>query len=127
MDLSYKVGWLTGSKHGTMMGVWADPNPHISKIWPHIHRCKGVRVHPHAHPQHMKVLKYFNTCNMDVRSRVGWFTASKHDTMMLFGLTLSPIFPKFGIWPPPAQVQLCKGAPICLSAAYEVAKTLHKH
>jgi hypothetical protein len=23
---------------------------------------------------------------MDVRSSVGWFTASKHDTMMLFGL-----------------------------------------
>ncbi len=65
---------------------------------------------------------------MDVRSRVGWFTASKHDTTMLFGLTLSPNFPKFGIWPPPAQVELCKGAPICPSStAYEVAQTLHKH
>ena len=30
-----------------------------TKIWPHLHRCNSVRIHPYAHPQHTKVLKHF--------------------------------------------------------------------
>ena len=33
--------------------------PNFSKIHLHLQRCISIRVHPYAHPQHIKVLKYF--------------------------------------------------------------------
>ncbi len=33
--------------------------PNFAKIHPHLHRWNSVRVHPYAHPQHIKVLKHF--------------------------------------------------------------------
>jgi hypothetical protein len=33
--------------------------PNFHKIHPHLHRCISIRVHPYAHPQHIKVLKHF--------------------------------------------------------------------
>ena len=36
-----------------------QPYPNFPKIHPHLQRCISIRVHPYAHPQHIKVLKYF--------------------------------------------------------------------
>jgi hypothetical protein len=33
--------------------------PQFSKIWPPYAWYNSVRVHPYAHPQHIKVLKHF--------------------------------------------------------------------
>jgi hypothetical protein len=33
--------------------------PIFLKIYPHLYGHKSVRVHPYAHPQHLKVLKHF--------------------------------------------------------------------
>ncbi len=92
--------------------------------------CTGVRVYWCTHmPIHSiwRCSNTFNTCNMDIRSRVGWFTASKHDTTMLYGLTLSPNFPKYGIWLHRwncVRVHLYAHHPQHMK---EVAQTLHKH
>ncbi len=32
--------------------------PNLPKIHPHLQRCISIRVHPYAHPQHIKVLKH---------------------------------------------------------------------
>ncbi len=52
------------------MGVWSlnrdlmtslglSHTPNLPKIIPHLQRCISIRVHPCAHPQHIKVLKHF--------------------------------------------------------------------
>ena len=52
------------------MGLWSLDNdltasfglshaPNFPKIHPHLQRCISIRVHPYAHPQHIKVLKHF--------------------------------------------------------------------
>ncbi len=61
---------------------------------------------------------------MDVGCSQQWFTASTMTLQCHLGSTL-PQFSK--IWPPPAQIQQCKGAPICPSTAYEGAQTLYIH
>ena len=33
--------------------------PIFSKIHPHLHIYYSIRMHPYAHPQHLKVLKHF--------------------------------------------------------------------
>jgi len=38
--------------------AWAPPYPKFPKICPHLHSYNSVRVHPYAHPQHMKVFKH---------------------------------------------------------------------
>jgi len=45
--------------HDTTMSYGIHLTP-VSLIWPSpAHRYNSVRVHPYAHPQHMKVLKHF--------------------------------------------------------------------
>ncbi len=95
--------------------------PQFSKIRPHLHMHNSVRVHPYAHPQHIKVLNHF----IHIQYRCGcsqwWFTASTMTPQCHMWFTL-PQFPK--IWPSPAQVYQCKGASICPSIAYEGSQTL---
>jgi len=31
----------------------------LAKTHPHLHTYYNIRMHPYAHPQHLKVLKYF--------------------------------------------------------------------
>ncbi len=69
--------------------------PSFPRFRPIPHRYNNVGVYTYINSQHMKILKHFYTSNIDVRYRVGWFRASKHDTTMLFGLRLMPSFPKF--------------------------------
>ena len=59
---------------------------------------------------------------MDVRCRVGWFTASTM-TLQHHSGSISPQFSKNP--PPPTQVYERKGAPICPSTAYQCTKTLY--
>jgi len=67
-----------------------------------LHRYHSVRVHPYAHPQHMKVLNHFiHTFNMDVRCSQGRLTASTKTLQCHLG----PALPQVSkILPSPAQV-----------------------
>ncbi len=49
--------WRLNHDLTTSLGLSHVPN--FAKIHPHLHRCKGVRLHPCAHPQYIKVLKHF--------------------------------------------------------------------
>ncbi len=63
----------------------------ISKIRPQPHRYNSVRVHPYAHPQHIKVLNHF----IHIQYRYGMQSvvvySLNHDTTMSFGLHLTPV------------------------------------
>ena len=77
--------------------AWAPPYPNFPKFGPHLHRYNSVRVHPYAHPQHMKVLKhivYFQYgCGM--QSVVAY--SLNHDTTMSFGPRLTTSFQNFAL------------------------------
>jgi hypothetical protein len=86
------------------MGVWSlnhdittslglGPTPIIRKSIPDLHRRNSVRVHPYAHPQHIKVLNTLYTYDMDVGCSLWGFGAS---TMILQHprAQLYPNFPK---------------------------------
>ena len=98
----------------------------LPKIHLHLHRWNSVRVPPYAHPQHIKVLKHcvctwyeFGMQSMELRSLNHDLTTSLNITKYqpcTQSLQKNP--------PPPAQVEQCKGAPICPSTAYKGAKTL---
>ncbi len=45
--------------HNTTLSFELHLTPIFQKFGPHLHRYNSVRVHPYAHPQHMKVLKHF--------------------------------------------------------------------
>ncbi len=101
--------------------MWAPPYHNFLKFCPHLHRYNSVSVDPYAHPRHMKVLKHFvyfqYRCGM--QSVVAY--SLNHDTLMSFGLHLTPIFQNL--------------APICTgisytcapSTAYEGAQSLSIH
>ena len=74
----------------------ALPYPQISKFRPHLHTCNSVKVHPYAHPQHMKWLKHFQCIQYRCKKQSEVVYSLKHDTMMLIGLSFTPKFPKFG-------------------------------
>jgi hypothetical protein len=68
--------------------------PNFSKIPPHPYRWNSVRVHPYAHPQHIKVLKHFlyiyNGCGVHF---MGVWSLN-HDITTSLGLSHTPIFLK---------------------------------
>ena len=49
--------WSLNDDLTTSLGLSHTPN--FPKIHPHLQRCISIRVHPNAHPQHIKVLKHF--------------------------------------------------------------------
>ncbi len=51
-----------------------------------------IRVHPCAHPQHMKVLKHFLYIQYGCGMQSVVVYSLNHDTIMSFGLHLTPIF-----------------------------------
>jgi hypothetical protein len=59
-------------------------------------QCNSVRVHPHAYPQHMKVLKHFSCSNMDVGNSQQWSTASSISSCHHFIATLTPNYQNLG-------------------------------
>jgi hypothetical protein len=72
--------------------VWAPPYPNLPKFGPHLHRYTSVRVHPYAHPQHMKVLKHFIYMQYGCGMQSVVVYSLNHDTTRSFGLHLTPIF-----------------------------------
>jgi hypothetical protein len=44
--------------------IWAPPYPNFPNIWPHLRRFNSVRMHPHAHPTHMILLKHLTYIHM---------------------------------------------------------------
>jgi hypothetical protein len=99
----------------------AQTYPNYSKIHPDLQRRNSVRVHPYAHPQHIKVLKRFvymlYWCGM--QSTGVW--SLNHDITTSLGLRHTPRFLKLH------RRKSVKCAPICPSTAYQGAKTICKH
>ncbi len=66
MDVGCSQWWFTDSTMTPQCHV-GSPLPRFPKYGPHLHRYNSIRVHPYAHPQHMKVLKHFiyaDLCDM---------------------------------------------------------------
>jgi hypothetical protein len=72
--------------------IWALPYYNFSKFGPHLHRYNSVRVHPYAHPQHMKVLNHFCYTQYGCGMQSVMVYSLNHDTITSFGLYLTPIF-----------------------------------
>jgi len=56
--------WMWDAVHGGLEHqhyniTWAQTYTNFPKIHPDLQRRNSVRVHPCAHPQHIKVLKHF--------------------------------------------------------------------
>ena len=87
MDVRSRVGWFTASKHDTMMLFGLTLSPIFTKfgIFPHLQRCNCVRVHPYAHPQHMKVLKHFLYIQYICGMQSVAVYSLNHDTTTSFG------------------------------------------
>ena len=92
------VRGLQPPKHDSMMLFGLHLTLEFPKLGPHLHRCNSVRVHPKSIHSIWRCsnTSYTSYSYIVVRSKVGWITASKHDTMMLLMLTLTPIFSNFG-------------------------------
>ena len=71
--------------------IWAPPYPNFPKFGHHFHRYNSVRVHPYAHPQHMKVLKHLTYIQYGWGMQSGVANSLNHDTTTSFGLRHSPI------------------------------------
>jgi hypothetical protein len=71
----------------------APPYPNFPKFGPHLHMYNSVRVHPYAHPKHMKVL---NLC-IHIQYRCGMQSvvaySLSHDTHNNF--IWAPPYPNF--------------------------------
>ena len=82
--------------HGMHSAVASGPNnncgpppPNFPNFVPHLHMYNNsVRVHPYAHPQHMKVLKHFIYLQYGCGMQFGTSCSLNHDTTTSFGSTL---------------------------------------
>ncbi len=72
--------------------IWAPPYPNRPKFGPHFHGYNSVRVHPYAHPQHMKVLKHLIYIQYGCGKQSAGVYSLHHDTTTSFGIRLTPIF-----------------------------------
>ncbi len=68
--------------------------PNFSKIHPHLQRCISIRVHPYAHPQHIKVLKHFEYVLYGCGMQSTGLWSLNHDLTTLPGLSHTPNFSK---------------------------------
>ncbi len=81
--------------HDTTMSFGLHLTPIFKKFGPHLHRYNSVRVHPYAHPQHMKVLKHFLYIQYECGMQSVVIYSLNHYTTMSFELHLTPIFQNF--------------------------------
>ena len=61
--------------HDTTTSLRLSHAPIVLKIHPHLYGHNSVRMHPYAHPQHLKVPKHFIS-NIDVGCSLWGFAAS---------------------------------------------------
>ncbi len=87
------------------MGVWRlnhditaslglSPTPIFLKSTPDLRRCNSVRVHPYAHPQHIKVLKHFVYIQYGCGMQSMGVWSLNHDIATSLGLSPTSIFQK---------------------------------
>ncbi len=106
--------------------IQARPYPIFPKTHHHLHTYYSIRMHPYAHPQHLKVLKHFLYIHYGCGMQSMGVWSLNHDTATSYRFSRIPHFP----WnsPPPAHVMVRhKGAPICPSTASQGAKILCIH
>ncbi len=104
--------------------LWAPPYPNFPKFGPYLHRYNSVRVHPDAHPKHMKVLNHFLYIQYGCGIQSVVVYSLNHDTTTLFGLQLNSIFQKFGPHLHRNNSVMVHPYP---STAYEGAQSLYTH
>ncbi len=91
MDVEFIQLWFTASSV-TPQYIWALPYPNFPKFGPHLHMYNRVKVHPYAHPRHMKVLNHFQYIPIWMWDAARNGLQPHHDTITSFGLHLTPIF-----------------------------------
>ena len=107
--------------HDTTTSYRLSHTPFFLKLPPPAHVLHGIRVHPYAHPQHLKVLNHF--VYIQYGCGIQSMGVCSH-TPTSYRLSHTPFFLKL---PPPAHVLRHKGVPIYPSTAHQGAKTLCIH
>jgi len=69
--------------------------PHFPKIHLHLHMYYSIRMHPYAHPQHLKVLKHFVYTQYGCGMHSMGVCSLNHDTTTSYRLGHTPVFLKF--------------------------------
>ncbi len=69
--------------------------PNFPKIHPHQYRRNSVRVHPYAHPQHLKVLKHFLYIQYGCEMQSMGICSLNHDLTTSYRLGHNPFPLKF--------------------------------
>jgi hypothetical protein len=90
MDVGCIQWWFTASTM-TSQRHWAPPPPNFPKFTP---TCTGisVRVHPYAHPQHIKVLKHIVYIQYGCGIQYEASCSLNHGTPTSFGFAHTPFF-----------------------------------
>jgi hypothetical protein len=123
-------GWRMQS-----LGVWSlnrdlttslglSHAPIFRKIHPHPYRRNSVRVHPYAHPQHLKVLKHFVYFQYGCGMQSMGVCSLNHDLTTSYRLGHTPFSLKFTPTCTMYYGRHKKGVPIYPSTASQGAKTL---
>ena len=93
--------WMWDAVHGGLEPQpWhcnitrAQPYPNFQKSTPALHRHNSVRVHPYAHPQHIKVLKHFVYIQNGFGMQSTGVWSLNHDIATSLGLSPYPNFQK---------------------------------
>ncbi len=96
------------------------PYPNFLKFSPYLQRYSSVRVHPYAHPQHIKVLKYivYIQYGCGIQSEASF--SLNHDTTTLFGFRHTAIFQNLA--PTPHRYNSVRMSPYAHSQHIEVLK-----
>ena len=118
--------WLLTASNMTPQHQFGFTLPQVYKILPSPAQVyNSVRMHPYAHPQHMKVLKHIVYFQYGCGMQSVMVYSLNHDITTSFALSHTPIFLKST---PHLQRYQHKGAPtICPSTASQGAQTLCIH
>jgi hypothetical protein len=122
MDVESSQWWSTASRMSSCHHfIVATLTPNYQNLGQFCH-CNHVRVHPRAYPQHMMVLKHFPYSQFGCGKQSVVFYSLRNVIMPSFHSShAGPNYQKSG---PSLPVLQCKGAPICLSTAYDGSQTL---
>ncbi len=124
-DLGSSQWWSTASTMSSCHHFIATLTPNYQNLG-QLCQCNCVRrVHPYAYQQQMMVLKHFSYIQYGCGKQSVVVYSLNNVIMPSFHRSHSdPKIPKSG---PTLPVELCKGAPTCLSTAYDGAQTPYIH
>ncbi len=83
--------WSLNHDITTSLGL--SPTPIFLKSTPNLHRHTSVRMHPYAHPQHIKVLKHFVYIQYGCRMQSMGVWSLNHDIATCSGSALPHFSP----------------------------------